>query len=908
MRTRSVGAAYRLRATSVPIPAREHDIRRGTTCVDEGNVYTPMDASANSRGDGASHPEPSSTLSSPRMTLAERRAAPGSDHAREQPMQTPESPSDNGRARLQRMKSWGAARIDRWNAEARDGKQHSGRTKNGRQTWRRVQPPGVPFFSKLGYILTFGEPIAEENVHLFDAGWVEKVTGHPHWWVIHPFSSFRRSWDINLMLALTYVALCVPFVIGFEVQYDKATVMYVVDRIVDCFFILDVVFNFFTGYTSHDHATVVMEPGKIARHYTRTWLVFDLVASVPIDLMLMSDGEGAAYRGTKFVRVMKLLRLVKLFRMLRLNRILHRLERKMSIKYGLWQVIKFACVVLCLGHWLACAWYLMHTLEIGWGDRSSMLTTPKSTWVDALAESHGTEPLYHQSRWSQYMTCVYWAMTTMTTIGYGDIVPSNVDERVLTVFAELMGSSVFLYGLTQVTGLIANINSSDVEFQKLMDVANEYFEFRQIPVPLRLKVREFFHYKRASSLFYGEKKLLAHVSDDIRAELQMWSLRRVLNKTPFLRDANEKFVKLIVHKLTRKIYGPREVVIREGDIADEMYFVAHGEVEVLVGRTRIAYLDEGAMIGEIAVAMKTRRTATVRTVTFTELLALHRSTFQRAARAVPETADAMIGYAVRRLRQALWSRVRSKIRLIWCVNAIRQNAGYETLGNSYRDVSIRISQNGGENDRTTLRTMRTAYHVSRVGAKGLRGIIGIGRVGSSASPGRGCAPDGGVRHSAPAGYGDSDDARVAPTALDVYDVAMENVPLPSLVTSDESDVGVDGEGCADSSAKRRYLEEEARHVASIASLAAFAAQQTAARVDGLAREIDGGVEHLGDGISPGITSQRATDAAVDDAAEQLLILLRRVTAHLEYAGERIATHVGDERRMIKGPAEVRELL
>ena len=53
----------------------------------------------------------------------------------------------------------------------------------------------------------------------------------------------------------------------------------------------------------------------------------------------------------------------------------------------------------------------------------------------------------------------------------------------------LMGSSVFLYGLTQVTGLIANINSSDVEFQKLMDVANEYFEFRQIPVPLRVKVR-----------------------------------------------------------------------------------------------------------------------------------------------------------------------------------------------------------------------------------------------------------------------------------------------------------------------------------------------------------------------------------------------------------------------------------
>ena len=43
---------------------------------------------------------------------------------------------------------------------------------------------------------------------------------------------------------------------------------------------------------------------------------------------------------------------VKLFRMLRLNRILNRLERKMSIKYGLWQVIKFTFIVMCSAHWM----------------------------------------------------------------------------------------------------------------------------------------------------------------------------------------------------------------------------------------------------------------------------------------------------------------------------------------------------------------------------------------------------------------------------------------------------------------------------------------------------------------------------------------------------------------------------
>jgi hypothetical protein len=82
-------------------------------------------------------------------------------------------------------------------------------------------------------------------------------------------------------------------------------------------------------------------------------------------------------RSTKFVRIMKLVRLVKLFRMLRLNRILNRLERKMSIKYGLWQVIKFAFVVMCLAHWQACAWYLMHVLQ-NKGDGGT-------TWVELLS-------------------------------------------------------------------------------------------------------------------------------------------------------------------------------------------------------------------------------------------------------------------------------------------------------------------------------------------------------------------------------------------------------------------------------------------------------------------------------------------------------------------------------------------
>ena len=111
--------------------------------------------------------------------------------------------------RLDRTKSWGSAHIERLESEAR----RANKSKEVQEALAHV-----PFFSKLGYMLYFGEPIAEDNVHLDDDAWVAKMMAKTNWWVIHPFSKFRRQWDVFLMALLLYIALLVPFVIGFEVR------------------------------------------------------------------------------------------------------------------------------------------------------------------------------------------------------------------------------------------------------------------------------------------------------------------------------------------------------------------------------------------------------------------------------------------------------------------------------------------------------------------------------------------------------------------------------------------------------------------------------------------------------------------------------------------------------------------
>ena len=90
----------------------------------------------------------------------------------------------------------------------------------------------------------------------------------------------------------------------------------------------------------------------------------------------------------------------------------------------------------------------------------------------------------------------------------------------------------------------------------------------------------------------------------------------------------------------REYFEPGQVIFREGDRGDWLYVVAEGEVEVLRavpghGEQPVRRLGVGECFGEIALVSDTARSATVRAVSATNVLAIDREAFQAMFATLP---------------------------------------------------------------------------------------------------------------------------------------------------------------------------------------------------------------------------------------------------------------------------------
>jgi hypothetical protein len=108
----------------------------------------------------------------------------------------------------------------------------------------------------------------------------------------------------------------------------------------------------------------------------------------------------------------------------------------------------------------------------------------------------------------------------------------------------------------------------------------------------------------------------------------------LIEQVRFFKNASSEFLRDLIPRLDEREFGAGDVIVHEGDVGDEMYFLTKGQVEVLRGDPpqRLAVLREGSFFGELAILGDAPRAATIRALSDVEVYALGRDAVLQLAR------------------------------------------------------------------------------------------------------------------------------------------------------------------------------------------------------------------------------------------------------------------------------------
>ena len=396
----------------------------------------------------------------------------------------------------------------------------------------------------------------------------------------------KSGWDAFVLLMTTAAAVEIPLRLSEGIPLEGAWLVF--DSFLTAVFALDMIVNFFAPVMVDGH--LVTDRKTIASRYLKGWFVLDVIATVPWELFF-----GSAFGG---------LRLLRLLRLAHIATFMKRVANANVINASVLRMAFLAFWITIFAHWVACGWIVLGAGNIG--------------------------PEWRSDHALLYIRSLYWAVTTIATIGYGDITPQRPVETVYTIFVEILGAGIYGYVIAIFASLIAKLDVARNNFTEHLEKINTFMRLRKIPPDLQARIRGYHEYLWNSRRGYDEAHVLADLPESLKLRISLFLNRQILEKVPIFRGASDDLLQQIVLNLKPEVFTPGDYIFREGEIGTGMYFISRGSVEVVSkdGQTIFATLAEGNYFGEIALLMSQPRNASIRAVDYVDLYSLERDTLE----------------------------------------------------------------------------------------------------------------------------------------------------------------------------------------------------------------------------------------------------------------------------------------
>ncbi|KAL7076795.1 hypothetical protein ACQ4LE_004068 [Meloidogyne hapla] len=457
-----------------------------------------------------------------------------------------------------------------------------------------------------------------------------------HRLVFDPYRDYYYYWLGIVTLAYGYNLMLIVyrsvFIDSEVVGYLWVGIFILLDILTDIIYLLDCFVRSRTGYL--DQGLLVRDVQKVLKRYKKDkflrWI--DLIACLPLDY-LFESGLQTTNPGLRFNR---------LIRLDRVSKFANTTEMRVS-KPNLYRIFCVCLYILILIHWNACFYYFI----------SGVLGINSNRWVYGKANLQAIPDGIEDTLSRRYLYSCYWSTLMLSNVCE---VPWPIrSTEFIIVCADLMfGVLIFATIVGNVGSMIAASEAARSNFQSRIDNVKCFLRQRNVNKNLLQRISNWFDYiwqQNKQAIMDGQDdQVLSVLPTKLQAEIAMHVHFETLRKVRLFQDCEAGLLGELVLKLQLQVFSPGDFVCRKGDVGREMYIVKKGRLQVVSddGIKVFHTLLEGAVFGELSLLNipgskhGNRRSASIRSVGYTDLFVLKKADLWEALREYPEAKRMLV--------------------------------------------------------------------------------------------------------------------------------------------------------------------------------------------------------------------------------------------------------------------------